>query len=68
MQTYILCCLNKQYEIVLGNSDKEAKEKLEQMLDIMVQLLGMYQVEDDEILNEFEKEGAELEIISSNEY
>lgn len=55
MKKYLLC-LDKQYDIKLGENDSEVLNNLETMLDNLVYLLQSYGVDDDEILNEIKND------------
>ena len=55
MKKYLLC-LDKQYNIELGNNESEVLNNLETMLDNLVYLLQSYGVDDDEILAEIEND------------
>lgn len=50
MQKYILC-LDEQYDVELGTYDTEILNNLETMLDNAVELLKIYGVDDEEILD-----------------
>lgn len=59
MKKYLLC-LEKNYDVELGNNDVIAISTLEGIIDNLVYLLQSYGIEDDEILEQV-KEQAEVE-------
>lgn len=55
MKRYLLC-LDKNYDIELGQANIEVENNLETMLDNLIYLLQSYGVEDDEILQEIKND------------
>lgn len=55
MKKYLLC-LDKQYEIELGEATSEMCFNYDTMLDNLIYLLQSYGVEDAEILEEIQKD------------
>ena len=55
MKKYLLC-LDKQYDIVLGDATSEMCFNYDTMLDNLIYLLQSYGVEDAEILEEIQKD------------
>lgn len=55
MNKYLLC-LDKQYEIELGENTIEMRFNYDTMLDNLIYLLQSYGVEDEEILEEIVKD------------
>lgn len=55
MKKYLLC-LDKQYDIEIGQVNCEIMDNLETMLDNLIYLLQSYGVEDAEILKEIQKD------------
>ena len=55
MKKYLLC-LEKQYDIELGEKDYECINNLETMLDNLVYLLQSYGIDDSEILEEIKND------------
>lgn len=55
MKEYLLC-LDRQYNIELGENNNVVFSNLEQMLDNLIYLLQTYGVDDDEILYEIKQD------------
>lgn len=60
MKKYLyLLCLEKNYDVELGNNEETARATLEDIIDELVYLLESYGIDEDEILDYF-KEHAEV--------